>query len=62
VASGSIPPAKNSGAVSKFHLSYRNMSENKLKTAVLGLDNNGQLLLEAASQLDYQIRVFSEFQ
>jgi len=29
------------------------MSENKLKTAVLGLDNNGQLLLEAASQIDY---------
>ena len=25
----------------------------KLKTAVLGLDDNGQLLLEAASKIDY---------
>ena len=29
------------------------MSEGRLKTAVLGLDNQGQLLLEAASQTDY---------
>lgn len=29
------------------------MSEGKLKTAVLGLDDNGQLLLEAASQTNY---------
>jgi predicted dehydrogenase len=37
------------------------MSENKLKTAVLGLDNNGQLLLEAASQIDYfQIRAVAD--
>ena len=29
------------------------MSEGKLKTAVLGLDDGGQLLLKAASQIDY---------
>ena len=29
------------------------MSENKLKTAVLGLNDTGQLLLEAASGVDY---------
>ncbi|MHC4482661.1 MAG: Gfo/Idh/MocA family protein [Planctomycetota bacterium] len=29
------------------------MSEGKLKTAVLGLDERGRLLLEAASQIDY---------
>ena len=29
------------------------MSENKLKTAILGLDDRGQLLLEAACQIDY---------
>ena len=29
------------------------MGENKLKTAVLGLDDNGQLLLKAASKIDY---------
>lgn len=29
------------------------MSENKLKTAVLGLNDRGQLLLEAATQADY---------
>jgi len=29
------------------------MSEGKLKTAVLGLDDNGQLLLEVASKIDY---------
>jgi len=29
------------------------MSEGKLKTAVLGIDEKGQLLLKAASQLDY---------
>jgi len=29
------------------------MGEGKLKTAVLGLDDRGQLLLEAASQIDY---------
>jgi predicted dehydrogenase len=29
------------------------MSENKLKTAVLGLDDNGQLLLEAVSKIGY---------
>ena len=29
------------------------MPETRLKTAILGLDDNGRLLLEAASQLDY---------
>ena len=29
------------------------MNENKLKTAVLGLDDRGRLLLKAASQIDY---------
>jgi predicted dehydrogenase len=29
------------------------MSEGKLKTAVLGLDDRGRLLLEAATQADY---------
>ncbi|MFZ0033799.1 MAG: Gfo/Idh/MocA family oxidoreductase [Sedimentisphaerales bacterium] len=29
------------------------MSENKLKTAVLGLDDKGRLLLDAASKIDY---------
>ena len=29
------------------------MSERKLKTAVLGLDDNGQLLLETADKIDY---------
>jgi len=29
------------------------MSENKLKTAILGLEGDGQLLVKAASQLDY---------
>ena len=29
------------------------MSEDRLKTAILGLDDNGLLLLEAASQIDY---------
>jgi len=29
------------------------MSESKLKTAVLGLDDNGQLLLEAANKIDH---------
>ena len=29
------------------------MSEDKLKTAVLGLDDRGRLLLEAATQADY---------
>ncbi len=44
---------KNIGAVSKFHLSYRNMSENKLKTAILGLDDRGQLLLQTASGIEH---------
>ncbi|GAI30341.1 unnamed protein product, partial [marine sediment metagenome] len=29
------------------------MSEGKLKTAVLGLNDQGRLLLEVASQIDY---------
>jgi predicted dehydrogenase len=37
------------------------MSENQLKTAVLGLDDRGQLLLEAASQIDlFQIQAVAD--
>ena len=37
----------------KIKTGYQEMSEDKLKTAVLGLDERGQLLLKAASQIDY---------
>ena len=44
-----------------FTYHTQNMSENKLKTAVLGLDNRGQLLLEAASKIKhFQIQAVAD--